>query len=58
MKDTLLEKAIKVIDSCKNDIHFDGAIRYVDNFKKFSTQKEYDFILTHLHKKLNSYNGN
>ena len=54
MKDTLLEKAIKVIDSCKNDIHFDGAIRYVDNFKKFSTQKEYDFILTHLHKKLNS----
>jgi hypothetical protein len=58
MKDTLLKKAIKVIDSCKNDIHFDGAIRYVDNFKKFGTDKQYELLLTHLHKKLNSYNGN
>ena len=50
MKDTLLKKIIKVIDSCKNDIHFDGAIRYVDNFKKFGTDKQYELLLTHLHK--------
>ena len=33
-------------------------IRYVDNFKKFGTDKQYELLLTHLHKKLNSYNGN
>jgi hypothetical protein len=58
MEDTLLKKTIKVIDSCKNDIHFDGAIRYVNNFKKFGSKKQYEFILNHLHKTLNNYYGN
>ena len=32
------EKAIKVIDSCKNETHLEGAIRYCDNFKSQFTR--------------------
>lgn len=57
LHENIFEKAIRVIDSCKSDIHFDGAMKYLQNFKKFGTNKQYEILLNYLHKKLNS-NGN
>tara|TARA_Y100001958_G_C21162895_1_gene496363 strand:- start:1028 stop:1225 length:198 start_codon:yes stop_codon:yes gene_type:complete len=49
------DKAVKVIDSCEKMVHFDGAMRYVDNFRKFGTKTQYEHLLNYLHKKLNSH---
>jgi hypothetical protein len=39
------EKAVKVIDSCENQTHLDGAINYCNNFKNQFTKMGYDDVL-------------
>jgi len=39
------EKAIKVIDSCQNEIHLDVAINYCNNFKNQFTKLGGDDVL-------------
>ena len=60
MEDSLLvscAKVLRVIKSCKNQTHLDGAIRMLENFKiSFPNNYiEYEKLLNHLHSKLNSH---
>ena len=43
------EKAIRVIDSCQNEIHIKGAINYCNNFKTQFTKMGGDDVLINIY---------
>lgn len=43
------EKAIKVIDSCQNEDHINGAINYCNNFKTQFTKMGGDDVLINIY---------
>ena len=52
------EKVKKVIDSCITKHHFNGAMVYLLLFKKFSTDNQYEYLVTYIHNKLDKDYGN
>ena len=45
------EKAIRVIDSCSNEVQMSGAINYCDLFKDQFIRKGHDDVLVHIYHK-------